>query len=251
MNDGGIVYKSFAGSPLFSTAGPAENDIAQGYTGDCFFLSVLSSVAKVDPSLIRNMVVDLGDGTFAVQFTNANGTPTFIRVDSNFATWGGGSMAYANFGKGGSLWVAVIEKAFAEYRWSTGNATSGYNYASYAAIDGGWMDESYTALGCKNTELWGNTAAALINQINSALTAGQSVTFAVGNPPSGANLIGDHAYTVDHLNKDAKGNVISVTVRNPWGVDGYTSTDGVNDGYVTVTVAQFFQAQIGAVSAAA
>ena len=249
VTDKSITYRNFAGGPLFSDAGPAEDDVTQGYTGDCFFLSVLSSVAKVNPNLIRNMVVDLGDGTFGVQFTNANGTPCFVRVDSNFATWNGGSLAYGNFGKGGSLWVAVIEKAYAEFRWSTGNATTGYNYASYGAIDGGWMDESYTALGSRNTGIWSGNATDLINQIGNALKSGQSVTFAVGNPPAGTNLVGDHAYTVDHLNRDSKGVVMSVTLRNPWGVDGYSSTDGANDGYVTVTVAQFFTASIGAVAA--
>ena len=103
-----MAYKNFATNPLFSDGGPSEDDIQQGYVGDCWYLSSLSSVAKVNPDRIRQSVVDLGDGTFAVQFFR-NGQAVFERVDADFATWYG-QMAYANTGKGGSLWVAVMER---------------------------------------------------------------------------------------------------------------------------------------------
>ena len=49
-----------------------------------------------------------------------------------------------------------------------------------------------------------------MNQINAALNAGKAVTLGISNVPAGAPLIGDHAYTVDHVNLDAKGNIVGV-----------------------------------------
>ena len=46
------------------------------------------------------------------------------------------------------------------------------------------------------------------------------------------------------MTKDASGNVISITLRNPWGVDG-AGNDGNNDGYVTITPAQAFAGYLG------
>ena len=61
-------------------------------------------------------------------------------------------------------------------------------------------------------------------------------------------MITSHAYTVDHVVDNGDG-TFSVVVRNPWGVDGNTSNDGANDGYVTLTAAQAYVA-LGYVQAA-
>ena len=68
VTSGATGYKNFASPahPLFGDGGPIADDVAQGDVGDCFFLATLASVAKVDPNLIRQSVVDLGDGTYAV-----------------------------------------------------------------------------------------------------------------------------------------------------------------------------------------
>src|SRR5206468_686855 len=77
LTDSGMTYKNFAGATLFSDAGPSKDDVNQGYIGDCWFLSSLASVAKVDANKIQQSVVDLGDGTFAVQF-NRGGKNVFV-----------------------------------------------------------------------------------------------------------------------------------------------------------------------------
>jgi len=225
----GTVYRNFAGRQLFADNGPIENDIQQGYLGDCYFLATLSSVAKVNPNAIKQSIVDLGDGTYAVQFTKGN-TQTFIRIDADLPTWSNGALAYANAGSQGSLWVALMEKAFAQFR-------TGAN--SYASIEGGWMTEVATALGKNSTTTYNKTD--LVSVIKSALEAGKSVTYGANTPTDGAPLIGSHAYTVDRVNTDG-----TVTLRNPWAVDGI-GHDNANDGYVTVTAAQLKNAMIGLV----
>jgi hypothetical protein len=227
----GYTYQNFSANPLFGAAGPSEDDVVQGQVGDCWFLSVLSSVAKVDPNRIRESVVDLGDGTYAVQFGSGS-TRTFVRVDADLPTFSWGGPAYANFGAGGSLWVAIMEKALTSYRYST-------SAAAYANCSSGWMSEAYGDLGAgSGSSISGSSATDWFNQICSALASGQSVTYAT-KPSALANLVGNHAYTVDQVGYDAYGNAYLV-LRNPWGMDGYSSIDGVNDGYVTVSLADAY-----------
>jgi hypothetical protein len=55
-----------------------------------------------------------------------------------------------------------------------------------------------------------------------------------------SNLIGSHAYTVDHVVTDTKGNITSIVLRNPWGIAG-AGTNPNGSPYVTVTPTVLFQ----------
>jgi hypothetical protein len=239
-----IIYKNYANDPLFASGGPSENDIYQGYIGDCYYMSALSAVAKVDPDLIRQSIVSLGDGTYAAEMHNADGQTVFVRMNADLPTWNTGGVAYAGLGTGNSLWAALLEKAFTYVR-------SGANplAASYNTIDnGGWMSESFNALGLANSDYFPSSAGQLVNDLEHDLNAGDAVTIAIDNPEDGAPLIGDHAYTVDHVTTNSKGVVTSITLRNPWGVDG-AGNDGDNDGYVTMTPVQLYASMMGGTAA--
>lgn len=232
--DAGYAYANFSSDPIFSSAGPSENDIYQGYSGDCYFLSVLSSVAKTDPARIRNSILNLGDGTVIVQYVK-NGHDVYVHEDQ-MLPMGSGSLAYANLGAQNSTWVALMEKAWCYVRT---------NIVSYDAIGSGWMDETYQALGANPTTT--NTIAgptALMNLIQRDLAAGQSVTYGTDSAPSTSTLVGAHAYTVDSVNVDAKG-VATLTLRNPWGVN----VDGGGNGYVTISAADAYKSFTGLVAA--
>ncbi len=232
----GMVYQNFSSHTLFADNGPIADDVQQGYLGDCYFLATLSSVAKTDANLIKQSVVDLGDGTYAVQFSKA-GKQVFVRVDADLPVWADDrQLAYANAGHQGSIWTAIMEKAYAVFR--TGANT-------YASIEAGWMSEVYSALGKASTSVFSvTTGQSLLAIIQTALNQGKSVTMGVSTPTDGAPLIGNHAYSVDHVNVDSNGNAVSVTLRNPWGIDG-AGNDGHNDGYVTITAAQAKNAFLG------
>ena len=240
VTDKAISYKNYSTLPLFSDAGPSANDIVQGYVGDCWFLSSLAATAKVNPDKIANTVVDLGDGTYAVQF-NKNGVNTFVKVDANLPTWYNQAAYASTKGNNGTsqLWVAIIEKAMATFNGKT---------ASYKNIDGGWMTTAFNALGMTSTDIYGFNATELGTQIKNAVNAGKAVTLGIDNVPTGAALIGGHAYTVENVNVDANGKVTSVTLRNPWGVDG-AGNDGKNDGYVTIAIDTLFKASMGGTAA--
>jgi hypothetical protein len=237
-----VAYHRFDDRPLFGEAGPSADDVAQGYVGDCYFLAVLSSVAKVDPTKIRETVVDLGDGTYCVQFTKG-GKSVFLRVDNELPRFHEFTdLPFAGFGKQDSMWVAILEKAYAFFRTGAG---------TYGSIEAGWMGEAYSALGFASTSAYRTAgAAALLTALDRDLRAGKSVTFAVGTPAAGTNLLGFHAYGVDAVVTNVSGTPTHVRLRNPWGtMDGDTTLDGKHDGYVTVTAQQAFASFIGFASA--
>jgi hypothetical protein len=222
-----ISYRNFSTRPLFSGEGPTADDVAQGYLGDCYFLATLSSVAGINPSLIRRSIVDLGDGTYGVQFLRGN-QKVVVRVDADLPTLSNGQMAYAGFGAENSIWVGIMEKAWAFFR---------YDDASYASTEGGWMGEVYDAMGQANRSTWYIPAnKTLLGMIRNELNAGRSVTFGVGEFSGNIPLISYHAYSVDRVVEDAEGN-LSMVLRNPWAIDG-AGNDGNDDGYVTINEAQ-------------
>ena len=238
---GGNTYRDFANDPLFGPTGPSPDDVAQGAVGDCFYLAVLSAVAKTDPAKIRQSILDMGDGTYLVQFVRG-GSKVFVRVDAQLPVWPDGTPAYAGLGQGQSLWVAIMEKAYAIFHGPG---------ASYASIDGGWMDEAFASMGANPADLYGAAnGAGLLSQIQSDLLAGQAVTYGTNVAVSGSSLLDQHAYEVVHVNLDSQGNPVSMLLRNPWGVDG-AGNDGTNDGYVTVTAQQAYDSLMGVVSALA
>jgi len=238
----GLTYTNFSNHPLFASNGPTEDDIRQGYVGDCYYLSTLAAVAKVDPMRIEQSVVQLADGTYVVQI-NKGSQVDYVHVDGSLPTWGWGAPAYANFGQQGSMWVAVMEKAFAVVRTGAD---------SYASLNSGWMDESFSTFGLASTGFYSfANSAALMSTLTSQLAANKAVTIGINTPELGAPLIGDHAYEVVATVADPSGKGTDVELRNPWGIDGVSNSTNPNDGYVIVTPAQLFASEMGVVSAQA
>ncbi len=172
-----IAYQNFSNHPLYAPTGPSPDDVKQGEIGDCYYLSVLSDVARTDPMKIQQSILDLGDGTYLVDMVK-NGQNVFVHVDSSLPTLWANQPAYADFGTDGSMWVAIMEKAWTYVR---GGAPS------YNGISSGWMDESFASLGASASDVY--TAAsgqALLTLIQSQLAAGKAVTLGVGTPVAGA-----------------------------------------------------------------
>lgn len=220
-------YVSFASRPLFAD-GPQYNDILQGNLGDCYFLAALAGIAQSDPGLVLQAVTALGDGTYAVRLYSGS-SERYYRLDAQLPA-SGGLPAFAGLTRnGGELWVALIEKAFAQFR-------SGSN--SYASIEGGWMDEGYAALlGASTTSIQSASlsANALAQRMANELAAGRAVT--AGSLYNSRPIIGQHAYQVHSVSQS--GSTWNVTVYNPWGVDGNTWDANSDDGLLILTAAQF------------
>lgn len=234
-----VRYEDFSDRPLFSKTGPTVSDITQGNLGDCYLLSSLASVAKTQPEILRNSIVDLGDGTYGVQFHTAFGSH-FVHVDGKLPVDAKGNLAFARLGGQQSTWVALYEKAYA--------LDAGGN-PSYSSIDSGYMGDVYESLGMANQGVFKTESSkSLMAELQADLAAGQAVTFATGAKiQTGVPLVANHAYLVDSVTVNSKG-LSTVRLKNPWGTDG-AGNDGKNDGYVTLTADQAFRAFYFACSA--
>ncbi len=218
--DSGTTFK--ASGSLFG-AGPSADDIRQGSTGDCYFLASLSEFAGVNPAVVQESAVDLGDGTYVVRFFK-NNAPVYVRVSNDLPSGGFGGYKFAHPGASGSLWAPIMEKAFAYFR--TGANT-------YASISSGWMGEVYTDFGVKSSTVsLSGSEMAFYSAMASKLSSGLAVTF--GTSGSAPNLVRGHAYSLVSVSVEA--GVTHYVVRNPWGSKG-TAIES-NDGYSTLTFAQ-------------
>lgn len=215
-------YAHFSNLPLFADAGPSLDDVQQGQVGDCYFLSVIGAVAQVQPDRIQESIVDLGDGTYAVQFTRGK-AKSFIRVDADLPVDAAGELAFAKLGAESSMWVALMEKAYTFFRRGLG---------TYASIESGWMSEAATALGMSYKSL---ASADVLEQAASSIAAGKVVTITTKAGSDDAKFVPSHGYSVDSVIRDSGGRAVGLRLRNPWGYDGSISTDGSDDGYVIAT----------------
>jgi hypothetical protein len=234
VTDKSISYKNFSSDPLFASNGPAMSDINQGYLGDCYLLSTLASVVKTDPGLIKKDIVADGNGIFTVTF----GAGTKINENADLPVFSDGQLAYARLGNQDSLWVALYEKAFAQYQNPKAN--------SYGSINGGWMSEAFSGLGLKSQTIVAvRGAAGLVTTLAADLKAGDFTTFGTVSTLAGSSpLIAGHAYEVNSVQVGASGSQ-TITLRNPWG------NAVADDGMITVTAQQLYEAFAGVVTARA
>lgn len=138
--------------PLFHRGGGDDreidpNDVHQGDIGNCYFLSALTGIAKLNPELIRNAIEGpLEDGTYNVTLFLSSGweedkaiEPTTVNITPSFAVykkfndprrgitedWAGRDAYSSGADRDGEgnmeLWVKLLEKA-------------------YAAVQGTWMN---------------------------------------------------------------------------------------------------------------
>ncbi len=223
--DDNPVQGNFGHMKLFNDGGPKYQDVKQGEVGSCYFLARLAALARTHPQFIRDMVVDLGDGTYAVQLHNADGDKRFVRVDADFYI-SGGQFVY-NGAPNGALWAAVVEKAWAIHRYGT---------ASYDDIAfGNGPTDTDTALGLKNAGVvWkADTAngATFALAMRSHLAAGHMVimsgpgTLSDTTPEVSDNQTSArHVYMVRSVAVNSSGVATAVSFYDPYGRE-FTMTD--------------------------
>jgi hypothetical protein len=230
-------------NPLFATVGPGATDISQGDTlGDCWLMATLSSMADRIPQVIRQNVVDFNDGTFGVRLGSG-----YYRVDNEFgvnSATGGAfdhNLKFAGLGAQNSMWVAVIEKAFAAY-------TSGAG--TYAKLDGGFEETVNKAfrlkdIGSNKISSTYGSATYMANDFYNRMLNGYSQTVSVD-----ADVDGSHVFSVSSFVRNAAGAITGIVLRNPWGTDGLDSFTRVfggasagstsMDGFITVSISQLY-----------
>lgn len=255
-----IILESVVG-PLFAGAGPSPDDIHQGATGDCYFLSTMSAVAATHPEVLQQMVKKNDDGTFTVTFKKPDGrggyadAPVTVddRVysqavtDSSGKTWGYTPL-YATSNPFGSpmhpvgtpdqeaaVWVAIAEKA-----WAT------LNGGSFEAVGNGGQPnavmEATMGRPAVQTSFDGLAPDRIFSSLQQAVNDRRPVTASTDtSAESVANftntgLVHGHAYTVmGAVERDGEK---YVQLRNPWGHAEW-GNDGTDDGRFEMKLSDF------------
>ncbi|MFO0879079.1 MAG: C2 family cysteine protease [Gemmataceae bacterium] len=214
-------YRRFAETPLYLNGGPTALDIRQGAVGDCWLLGSLGAVVQQSPDAIRRILVDLGDGTYAVRIQGQ-----FVRVDADLPVdlYDHGKPQPVFAYRGGQMWVAIIEKAYATVWDNTAGETWKNDYLS---LSGGYTDQALRAIletPTYNPSIGGgilkgrySSSQVLLDEIASHLANGYAVTFATGNDTSSGLFTPLHVYAVIGVNRDSSGKVVSVMLRDPNG----------------------------------
>jgi hypothetical protein len=253
--DWNVDLVNFGDRPLFASVGPNKEDVMQGSVGDCYMLGPLAAVADATPEAIKKLVVDLDDGTYAVRFWRTEGAaPEYVRVDADLWVDDATNMLeYGKLGVDNSLWLPIVEKAWAFFRRQEGTyaSISGDNGSGPAPLSLGaddttltyTIDPVYDANAIISWVNMGRPAGAVANYVNS--TVPQLLNWIAdrqdeGHPIytgniSGANDMtaivsnnwrrGQHIIMVDHINFDANGNPISIELRDQIGPVYGTITD--------------------------
>lgn len=101
---------------------PKTTDAAQGYLGDCFLVASLAAIANASPKTIKDAITYNADkGTYSVRFyeetSRGKFSPVQVEVDAYLpsAQSSKDDPAYAG-DRGGVMWVAIAEKAYAKWK---------------------------------------------------------------------------------------------------------------------------------------
>jgi Calpain family cysteine protease/Bacterial pre-peptidase C-terminal domain len=220
----GDSYQKISGS-LFQN-GIGIDDIKQQSLGDCYFLVSLASAALESPSIIQNMFTDNGDGTYVVRFFDRDPwgviTADYVTVDTYLPTRNNNSI-YASWGSnaansGNELWVALAEKAYAQ--WNESGKINQDETNRYIGIEGGdpevVMDE-ITGVGTT----WKNSTAFTKQEAIDLFNSKKLVTISIYDNTNGVSVpVTNHAY----VGKSYNATTGLFSFHNPWGTKHFEVT---------------------------
>ena len=265
-------YTYFLQYPLFRGE-PDYTDIAQGNLGDCWLMAGLAEIAYREPEVIKQAIVGIGDGNYIVRLFKLKPLPTeegvvfsydtsgevYYKVDGDLPIKTNGDLIYAklgnrnkeagiNMGTDGSLWVALIEKAYVyfrtslnDYRYLSGGSSS---FTFPAIANRTMLDIVYTApldysdidwnnISLRNVSSFNNSETAFESGLNQIINIDNSVITAttLGSADNTA-FVNNHVYAM--LNNPIEDSNFNLKVYNPWGRDGKTWDTDSDDGILEV-----------------
>lgn len=221
--------------------------INQGFIGNCYFESVLISIAQKRPELIHDMIEDQGYGVYKVTFLGDKEHPVTVSAPSD--------VNLGQFNKGGKdgAWPNILEKAFGRYKILKNNQVE-LNFPDAKGGDWGGDPADVMALltgndthsgsiGRKIFEINSNNPEYVRHQAQSFidwLDEGRLITVETdeSNPKNRFNLQATHALTLmSHYEQDGKTYFV---VRDPW--NRHSTVKGNKDGVFALEAKDFLEA---------
>lgn len=172
----GVAFVRGAGEDV---SGVNAYDVVQGGIGDCFFLSPLMAVARINPGRIARMIrgpvgqTAVGANIYEVTLyvpEDGDWERRTFRLDDRFPSDSSGRPVYAQYGdmsgQGPELWVMLMEKAWAAARGSYQNIHFGSASDGLKALTG--EDSDWTRVADRADD-------DILDDIEDALDDGQPV----------------------------------------------------------------------------
>lgn len=231
-----VEYRRVGGD-LFVDGVSAE-DVVQGDVGNCYFLSGVAAIAHAQPDALKDAITQNPDGTFRVRLFDKNGKATYQTVDRDLPfNTEKGELAYGQSVDPKELWVAVLEKAYAQTHGAKG-------YEGMAP--GGKGNEAFVAvLGkrTRSTDLEDQTADQLWATLSRATSQNVPVTTTTNDLKKAVKdrgLQDNHAYTV--LGVSVENGERMIRLRDPWSTKELgNGADGMVDGVFTMRFSEWKQ----------
>ncbi len=135
-------YRDFQDLPLWGAAdSPDPTEVHQGSIGDCYLITGLITLADGDPSVVTDLITENPNGTYSVTF--ADGSVQVVSPDLPVDPADPTTPVFGNTGGDPSLWVGLIEKAWAQNGGGYGDIVGGRSSEAIEALTGreaGWID---------------------------------------------------------------------------------------------------------------
>jgi hypothetical protein len=216
---------------LFAKGVPNMAAVKQGSLGDCYFLAAVASAIAVDPHAIVRMITEHKRGTPPTVFSYTVNFPGYNAVNVNPPTLAE-TARYSSSGANG-LWLAVLEKGYAEARVNDNSAVDRDEEAGSGdmltegvqTMGGTGSDMDILSLTSKDETRSKLDSAFPNGKPNRIVTAGIFSENDLGLPDG-------HAYSV--IGWDGS----KLTVRNPWGSNP-AGTRGEKTGVFEMTLDEF------------
>jgi len=202
-----VEYQKVEGKSFTNDISP--QDVKQGELGDCYYMASLAAIAKQNPELIRKMIQENADGSYAVTLYKEKRSwktlwrkpefePVTIQVNKEFLQW---PLMHINYGAGpgddgtqNELWPMIAEKAYAQHK------------GSYMKIGGGHGADAMELISGKASKTQQAEATSLA-QLADWVGRGYAITAGTGNVVTNKRIKPDHAYYVVGVDR-AAGTVI-------------------------------------------
>lgn len=233
------LYEKFASktapqkAELFTSELPEADDIRQGVSPSCGFLSVTYAQVTKDPQSVRDAVQQISKDKIRVRF------PGFTKAIEMRPLTPTERLISASSGEGGS-WLPTLEKAWGIHL-AKGRPEAAFEMTTYPeeAIKAWTNHPAVTAdLPAKSSD---SAFAEFLGQAEQTLrSGGMAVAWTKQKGISEKDFVVGHAYTVTGVDRESG----LVSLRNPWGRMEPTSRkgkakDGRDDGKFTLTFKEF------------
>ena len=149
------AYDAFPSKTLFGD-GISVNDVNQGNIGNCWFLAAASALAeypgRMEKVFLNHDTALNSQGIYAVNLYTL-GVPHTVVIDDYLPLTSQGNTLFAHPGKDNSLWVAILEKAFAKYYGNYYHIEGGFPEVAVRTMNGG-PHEEYDNTEMSEDKLW-------------------------------------------------------------------------------------------------